>query len=57
SNGEIKWRGQLIFTSTALIGEWVGLKENEQQQWDLYFSTHHIGALNQKKNRFESPKV
>jgi transposase InsO family protein len=57
SNGEIKWRGQLTFTSTALIGEWIGLKENKQQQWDLYFSTHHIGVLNQKKNRFEPPKV
>jgi hypothetical protein len=57
SNGEIKWQGHLIFISGALIGEWVGLKENEQQEWGLYFSFLHIGTLNHKTNRFESPKV
>ncbi len=57
SNGEIKWQGNLLYISEALIGEPVALKENEHDEWELYFSTLHIGTLNRKKNRFESPKV
>ncbi|MEJ1376637.1 MAG: hypothetical protein RPU52_15765 [Candidatus Sedimenticola sp. (ex Thyasira tokunagai)] len=57
SNGEIKWQGRLLYVSEALIGEPVGLKETDTDQWALYFSTLHIGDLNAKNNRFETPKV
>ncbi|MEJ1362254.1 MAG: integrase core domain-containing protein [Candidatus Sedimenticola sp. (ex Thyasira tokunagai)] len=57
SNGEIKWQGRLLYVSEALIGESVGLKETDTDQWALYFSTFHIGDLNVRNNRFERPKV
>ncbi len=57
SNGEIKWQGQLVYVSETLIGEPVGLKETDNDQWALYFSTLHIGTLNPKSHRFEAPKV
>ena len=57
SNGEIKWQGQRLYVSEALVGEWVGLKETDSNQWELYFSSHHIGNLNPKNKRFETPKV
>ena len=45
SNGEIKWQGELIYTSQALIGEPVELKESAEGGWDLYFHTYHLGHL------------
>ena len=57
SNGEIKWQGQLLYVSEALAGEQVGLKETANGQWALYFNALHIGNLNTKTNRFETPKM
>lgn len=57
SNGEIRWQGQLLYVSEALIGEPVGLKEIDNGLWALYFSHQHIGMLNPEKGRFETPKV
>ena len=36
-NGEIKWAGELIFLSTPLIGELVGVKETDTGDAELYF--------------------
>ncbi len=57
SNGEIKWQGRFLYVSEALRGEPVGLKEVEDGLWGIYFSSHHIGDLNAKNDRFETPKV
>lgn len=57
SNGEIKWQGKKIFTSTALVGQPVALKEDEQGIWQLWYSSHHIGTLNPKAGKFIDPKV
>jgi transposase InsO family protein len=57
SNGEIKWQGQMLYVSEALVGEPVGLKEIASDHWALYFSTLHIGTLDTRCNRFETPKV
>jgi len=57
SNGQIKWQGQRLYVSEALIGEPVGLKEIDNGQWALYFCNHHIATLNLKNNRFETPNV
>lgn len=44
SNGEIKWRGQLIFVSTALMGETVGISE-QQDAWVVSFGPIALGLL------------
>lgn len=45
SEGCIKWRGQLLFVSTALCGELIGLEEVEDGIWSLWFMTHLLGRL------------
>lgn len=37
SNGEIKWRGNTMFLSCALIGEPVGLVEIDDDQWRISY--------------------
>ena len=56
-NGQIKWRGHLLWVSQALSGEPVGLKESEAGELELYFSHLFLGTLNRKTGRFEAPKV
>lgn len=45
SNGEIKWQGNLIFISEALIGEPVALSQIEENSWQLHYSTILLGAI------------
>ena len=65
SNGEIKWCGDLVYISTALVGEAVALIETEQGQWQVRFHHLPIGIIDRKTNRLgrlsvptsNSPKV
>jgi transposase InsO family protein len=57
SSGEIKWQGERIYVSEALIGEPVALKEDEDETWQLWYSSHHIGTLNTRTGKFNDPKV
>ena len=44
SNGQIKWRGELVFVSEALIGELVGITE-DKDGWLVSFSAIALGLL------------
>lgn len=44
SNGEIKWRGELLQISSALAGEGVGIEETEQG-WRVWFYRQPIGLI------------
>jgi putative transposase len=44
SNGQIKWRGELVFVSEALIGEMVGITE-DQNGWLVSFGPIPLGLL------------
>jgi putative transposase len=44
-NGEIKWAGQLIFLSTPLIGELVGVKETDTGDAELYFGSVPLAII------------
>tara|TARA_R100000687_G_scaffold82793_2_gene83267 strand:+ start:45 stop:443 length:399 start_codon:yes stop_codon:yes gene_type:complete len=57
SNGEIKWRGELIYTSQALIGEPVEMKEHPKGGWDLYFHRYRLGHLAINDGLIRPPKV
>ena len=46
-NGEIKWRGELIYLSQALAGEPVALKQTGGHLWEVRFSSYPIGTLNE----------
>ena len=44
-NGEIKWAGELIFLSTPLIGELVGVKETDTGDAKLYFGPVPLATI------------
>ncbi|MFC1925658.1 integrase core domain-containing protein [Chloroflexota bacterium] len=44
SNGQIKWRGELIFVSEVLIGELVGITE-DKNSWLVSFGPIPLGLL------------
>lgn len=46
-NGEIRWKGKLVYVSEALAGEPVALKYSEQRQWTVSFRSYLLGALNE----------
>jgi putative transposase len=45
TDGTIKWRGQLLFVSSALCAERVGLEEIDEGIWSLWFMTHLLGRM------------
>lgn len=47
-NGEIKWRGDLIYVSQTLAQEPIGLRQIDQQQWEVRYSFHLLGILDQR---------
>jgi len=46
-NGEIRWRGELVYISEALAGELVALKQKEEHLWEIRFSFYPLGILNE----------
>jgi transposase InsO family protein len=51
SNGEIKWGGQLIFVSTALVGERVAIEETDDEQLLMRFYDTPIGVIDPRQKR------
>jgi transposase InsO family protein len=59
SNGEIKWRGGLIFLSEVLAGERVGIAETETGEHIVRFAGLDLGLINRagtKLRRFTAPR-
>jgi len=54
SNGEIKWRGDLIAISAALVGEAVAVEETEAGQWRVRFYDVPIGTIDVEKRKLRS---
>lgn len=50
-NGDIKWRGERIYTSETLAGERVGLKQMDNHYWMIYFGFLPLGILDEYKRR------
>ena len=58
SNGEIKWKGELIFVSQVLEGEPVGIEQTESGDWRVRYGKVELGFLDSKRlrlNRFPNP--
>jgi putative transposase len=59
STGEIRWRGDLVFLSEALIGEIVGVREVGDSGWIVRFASLDIGLIEHKTRklrRFSAPR-
>lgn len=55
SNGEIKWRGDLVHLSSALAGKAVAVEEDEAGEWRVRFYDHPLGVIDRKLNRLRRP--
>jgi len=55
-SGEIKWRGNTIYISTALIGEPIGLLENEAGTLSVCYGPIALGVIAHGADRLQKPK-
>ena len=55
SNGEIKWRGRLVYINCALAGEPVGLAETAAG-WTVSFGPIALGVIAHGGDRLRKPK-
>ena len=51
-NGQIKWRGELVFISEAVRGELVGVAETERGDWIVRFLHVELGRIARRTFRF-----
>lgn len=51
-NGEIKWRGELVFISAAVRREIVGIAETERGDWIVRFMHLELGRIDRDTRRF-----
>jgi transposase InsO family protein len=54
-NGDIKWQGSTIYINEALIGEPVGLTENETG-WTVSYGPILLGTIEHRGDRLRRPK-
>jgi putative transposase len=55
-NGEIRWQGQTIYISEALIGEPVGLREHDATGWTVCYGPIVLGTIAHSDDRLRKPK-
>ena len=55
-NGEIKWRGETTYVSAALVGEPVGLIENDDGGWTVSYGPIVLGVIGHRDSRLRKPK-
>jgi putative transposase len=55
SNGEIRWRGDLIHVSSALTGEAVGVEETADGEWLVRFFDVPLGVIDQASRKLRRP--
>jgi len=51
SNGEIKWRGDLVFVSQVLVGEPVGIEQTASGDWRVRYADIELGYIDSKRGR------
>jgi transposase InsO family protein len=47
-NGGIRWHSRWVNVSQTLGGEWVGLTEIDDAEWDLYFGPLRLGRFHER---------
>ncbi len=52
STGEIKWQGRRLFLGEALVGEPVGLRELEEDLWQIEFGPLHLALYHTYTQEF-----
>jgi len=54
SSGEIKWQGDLVHVSSALVGEAIGVAETDDGSWQVLFFDVPIGVIDRSTRRRRS---
>jgi transposase InsO family protein len=57
SNGEIKWKGDLVYVSETLKGEPIGLVPQDDCRWTVHFGPLLIGLLDDQTKRIAKTPV
>ena len=52
-NGGIQWKKNFVNVTSSLIGEYVGLEEIDDGQWDVYYGPMRLGRLHERHMRIE----
>jgi transposase InsO family protein len=55
-NGEIKWRGHMIYVSDVLAQEPISLTEVSEDRWEIRYRFHLLGYLDERTNTIQRPK-
>lgn len=55
-NGEIRWQGHTIYITAALIGEPVGLAENNDGGWTVCYGPIVLGIIAHRGDRLRKPE-
>jgi putative transposase len=55
-NGEIRWRGSTVYISEALVGEPIGLIEDEDGDWNVVYGPIALGFITPDGDRLRKPK-
>ena len=55
-NGGIRWLSEWVNVSHVLGGEYVGLEEIDEGEWDLYFGRLRLGRFHEPLRRIEDPQ-
>lgn len=53
ATGGIKWKCDWYNVSSVLVGEYVGLEEIDNDQWDIYFGPIKLGRLHEYSGKIE----
>ena len=53
ANGGIRWQNSWVNVSHVLSGEYVGLEEIDEGEWDLYFGRMKLGRFHERLRRVE----
>lgn len=55
-NGEIRWQGHTIYITAALVGEPVGLAENDDGGWTVCYGPIVLGIIAHRGDRLRKPE-
>jgi transposase InsO family protein len=56
SNGEIKWRGNMIYINEALTGEPIGLAEHADGGWTAFYGPVSLGVIDRRAEKLRVPR-
>ena len=55
-NGEIRWRGGTVYISEALIREPIGLMQEDDGSWSVFYDPIRLGVIAHDGDRLRKPK-